>query len=92
MVDGGGDDRDENSVELVRCRVFAGLRDDGDRLRKRAQNADRGVLGILAFGEVTAQNGVRVVESSVAYLIKVALVNRDGNDIVIDVRISAHVH
>ena len=74
------------------CRVFAVRRDDGDRLRERAQNADRGVFGLIALAEVATQNGMGIIESGVAYLIKVALADRDGNDIVIDCRVSAHGH
>ena len=92
IVDNGGDNGHENPVEFMPCLVFAGLCHDGDRFRKRAQNADRGVLSLFALGEMCAENGVRIIESGVAYLIKVALIDLDGNDIVIDCRICAHGH
>ena len=81
----------EHAVVFVGHRVFAILGEDGHGLGKRTQHADCGGVGMLADAEMPAENSVGVVEFSIARRIEVALGDRHGDGIFLDLRFFSHV-
>ena len=80
----------EHAVVFVGHRVFAILGEDGHGLGKRTQHTDCGGVGMLADAEMPAENSVGIVEFSIARRIEVALGDRHGDGIFLDLRFFSH--